>query len=213
MSARDEAHESAFIVLEGIDGSGTTTQVQLLYEELLRRVVDQEVVKTREPYDPVLTKRIRAWLAEPNPPWEALLHAFILDRHVHLRELVIPALDRGAVVICDRYKLSTLVYQPKHNDRALVEQLCDNAIDPDLYVLLDIDASIASVRMASRSATKDAYERDIDFQREIAADYNEALDAETKITGVPAVTINVDNLSILDVHYKVVEAVCEQLGF
>lgn len=200
-----------FIVLEGIDGSGTTTQAQLLCEELRRRYPDREVLQTREPWDGVLTKRIRAWLAEDNPPWKALLHAFVLDRHVHLLECVQPALDRGAIVVCDRYKLSTLVYQPLHNPRELVSELCDDVLDPDLYVLLDIDPQVAATRLASRSVAKDAYEKSLETQTRLAEAYRVALEDERVAAGVPCVALATGTHTILEVSEMVVEAVCGSL--
>jgi dTMP kinase len=203
-----------FIVLEGIDGSGTTTQTQLLCEELRRRHPAREIIQTREPWDTMLTKRIRSWLAMKNPPWAAVLHAFVLDRHIHLLELVRPALDRGAIVVCDRYKLSTLVYQPMHNDRELVQQLCDadSVLDPSMYVLLDIDPQLAAVRVASRSATKDVYERNLELQENLAQQYRKVLQDEQEITGTPCEHLRVERRSILEVHEMVMEAVSDCLG-
>ncbi len=204
--------DRAFIVLEGIDGSGTTTQAGLLCEELRRRT-STEVLQTREPYDGAITARIRAWLSEPSPPWGALLLAFALDRHVHLREVVVPALERGAIVVCDRYKPSTLVYQPKHNELDLVERLCEHEdlIDPDMYVHLDLDADAASARMASRRATKDAYEKNVEFQRELAVDYRRILKAEEE-RGIAYAHLDVNGKSIVQVNDMVVESVCGYLG-
>lgn len=196
--------DSAFIVFEGIDGAGTTTQAGLLVEELRRRQPDREIVQTREPWDHALTKRIRSWLAEENPPWEALLHAFVLDRHVHLRELVEPALERGAIVVCDRYKLSTLVYQPMNNPLDLVERLIASAREPDLYLLLDVDVEAAAMRLAARSSTRDAYERNLETQRTVAEGYRKA----AARYGDRTVHMKVTDQSIMEVSDAVVEHVC-----
>lgn len=204
--------DAAFIVLEGIDGSGTTTQCQLLGEELRRRLGGREVLVTREPYDNVLTRRIREWLKDDDLPHEALLLAFCLDRQIHLREVVEPALRRGAIVVCDRYKLSTLVYQTKNNDEETVYDLCDSSRDPDLYVLLDVDAETAAARMASRSATKDAYERNLDFQRMLAEDYRDRLLEETDDNDACFGTIiDGNDKTILQTHEAIIETVWENL--
>lgn len=100
-----------FIVFEGIDGSGKTTQSKLLCEELRRRGVD--AVWTREPTDGEWGKKIRGIAAggREGTTLEEELSWFLNDREEHLREEVIPALERGAVVVCDRYYHSTMAYQ------------------------------------------------------------------------------------------------------
>ena len=201
--------ESLFIVFEGIDGAGTTTQTQLLFEEMRRRRPHQEIIKTREPYDANVTRRIRTWLAEEDPPYSALLHAFILDRHIHMRERVIPALKRGAIVISDRFKWSTLVYQPRHNPVDLVSRLthCPSIPDPDMYVFLDVDPDVAAGRLAKRSVPKDAYERNVQLQREVAVAYRGVAER----SNIPKIVLEATDMSIMEVAVAVEEAVCGAL--
>ena len=102
-----------FISFEGVDGAGKTTQVNLLADYL--RALGREVVVTREPGGTALGTQIRAMLLTTNPDeeisprTEALL--FAADRAQHVSEVIRPALERGAVVITDRYLDSSLAYQ------------------------------------------------------------------------------------------------------
>lgn len=200
-----------FIALEGIDGSGTTTQCQLLVEELHRRT-RREVIKTREPYDAHLTRRIRQWLTEDAPPRHALLLTFALDRQVHLEEVVLPALKRGAIVVTDRYKLSTSAYQRKHNPWALIEAMLDEAPDPDLTLLLRVAPEEAAARIASRSVPPDVYERSIDFQRYVDEAYMAAAD-HARDGGATVEVVEAKGMSILETHDELTRVVCEHFGF
>ena len=99
-----------FVTFEGLDGAGKTTQVELLRERLEQE--GREVVATREPGGTELGERIRELLlgGVPVSPWaEATL--FAASRAQHVAELIGPALERGAVVLCDRFVDSSLVYQ------------------------------------------------------------------------------------------------------
>ncbi|MGD7788818.1 dTMP kinase [Propionibacteriaceae bacterium Y1700] len=134
-----------FVVFEGGDGVGKSTQVQLLVERL--RDAGVEVVRTFEPGDSLAGKEIRRIVLSPetgdlDPRAEALLYA--ADKAQHLYEVVRPALGRGAVVVCDRYVDSMLAYQGAGRvlDVDEVEQMARWAtadLRPDLTVLLDTD--------------------------------------------------------------------------
>ena len=134
-----------FIVFEGGDGVGKTTQVDRLCAWLAEQ--DREVVRTFEPGDTTVGRRIRRIVLDPatgelSPRAEALLYA--ADKAQHLYAVVRPALARGAVVVCDRYVDSMIAYQGA--GRVLqpgeVEQVARWATEdlrPDLTVLLDVD--------------------------------------------------------------------------
>ncbi|WP_375426611.1 dTMP kinase [uncultured Friedmanniella sp.] len=135
----------AFVVFEGGDGVGKTTQVDRLCRRLER--TGREVVRTFEPGDSPAGHRIRALVLDPatgdlDPRAEALLYA--ADKAQHLHAVVRPALDRGAVVVCDRYVDSMLAYQGAGRVLAAaeVEQVARWAtqdLRPDVTVLLDVD--------------------------------------------------------------------------
>ncbi len=134
-----------FVVFEGGDGVGKSTQVERLCAVLAG--TGREVVRTFEPGDSVLGARIRALVLDLGtgdlaPRAEALLYA--ADKAQHLHEVVLPALRRGAVVVCDRYVDSMLAYQGAGRVLAEdeVEQVARWATEdlrPDLTVLLDVD--------------------------------------------------------------------------
>ena len=132
-----------FVVFEGGDGVGKTTQVDLLCSWLADR--GEEVVRTYEPGDTPVGRIIRRLVLDPAsgdvaPRAEALLYA--ADKAQHLAEVVLPALDRGAVVVCDRYVDSMLAYQGAGRALAAadVEHIARWAtgdLRPHLTVLLD----------------------------------------------------------------------------
>jgi dTMP kinase len=134
-----------FLVFEGGDGVGKTTQVDRLCVSLAD--AGHEVVRTFEPGDSAVGAQIRRLVLDPStadldPRAEALLYA--ADKAQHLHAVVRPALGRGAVVVCDRYVDSMLAYQGAGRvlELAEVEQLARWATEdlrPDLTVLLDVD--------------------------------------------------------------------------
>nr|WP_239579514.1 dTMP kinase [Microlunatus panaciterrae] len=138
-----------FIVFEGGDGVGKSTQADLLCRWLTEAGV--ECVRTFEPGDSLVGTKIRQIVLDPAtgdlaPRAEALLYA--ADKAHHLYELVEPALRRGAVVVCDRYVDSMLAYQGAGRvlDIAEVERVARWAtgdLRPHLTVLLDVDPSEA----------------------------------------------------------------------
>jgi dTMP kinase len=144
-----------FVVVEGGEGAGKSTQVHILSSRLTSAGVN--VTTTREPGGGHLGVAIRRLLLscpdETMPPrTEALL--FAADRSQHVATVIRPALAMGDVVICDRYEDSTWVYQgmarnlgPKVGE---ISQWAADGLTPDLVVLLDIDPRIGLVRAAGR---------------------------------------------------------------
>jgi dTMP kinase len=134
-----------FIALEGGEGAGKSTQLQLLEQWL--RADGHDVVLTREPGATPVGARIRSLLLDPStghvaPRAEAMLYA--ADRAQHVDAVVRPGLERGAVVVTDRYVDSSLAYQGAGRELADAEvarlsQWATGGVRPDLVVLLDID--------------------------------------------------------------------------
>jgi dTMP kinase len=165
-----------FIALEGIDGSGTTTQCRALADALAAR--GHRVTTTREPSPGPIGRLVRASLAadarEIGPAPLALL--FAADRLQHVEQEIEPALRRGEVVVCDRYVLSSFAYQSLDCDPAWVRAINGRARWPDLTLVLELGADRAIERVAAReAATATVRERfDVpEMQRRLAASYRE----------------------------------------
>ncbi len=152
-----------FIVFEGIDGSGKTTQVQLLADFLRSRGI--ETVVTAEPTDLPTGKELRAALSGKKKKSECEMAAlFVLDRIAHnndkengIRALV----EKGVYVICDRYYYSTLAYQGMSTDYAWVKEMnlsCPDIMKPDLCIYLDLLPSQSLERIRKGRESVEIYE-------------------------------------------------------
>ena len=152
----------ALITIEGIEGSGKTTQRLMLAEWLRGR--GYRVRETREPDGTALGEMVRAIFETDGPPPSPLAEVFLFlaARQQHVAEVVRPALARGEVVLSDRYADATLAYQGygRGVDRRLIRELNALATDslrPDLTLLLDLPAEVGLERLAGRRL--DAFER------------------------------------------------------
>jgi dTMP kinase len=168
-----------FIVLEGIDGSGTTTQAARLVASL--RASGHAVVNTREPSDgPIgvvlrqaLTRRL-VGLSD-----RALALLFAADRLDHLASVVEPALAEGKVVVSDRYVLSSLAYQGMRMPLGWVETLNAAARPADLTLYLEVDAGTAARRREGRGGTEELFDAD-EVQRAVARAYGRVVRKHTR---------------------------------
>lgn len=158
------------IAFEGVEGSGKSTQLELLRETLEGR--DIEVVVTREPGGTPAGERVRALLLDPevelDPRAEALL--FAAARAELVAEVIRPALERGAHVLCDRYLHSSLAYQgvARGLGRDPVEEVnrfATGGLLPDLVVLLDLDPAAGLGRRAGKLDRIEA--QDLGFHRRV----------------------------------------------
>lgn len=165
----------SFIVFEGIDGSGTTTQSRRIAEGLRRR--GHRVHETREPSTGPIGAMTRSMLAQGTAETvdaACLALLFAADRLEHLAREIEPALAAGEIVLCDRYVVSSWVYQSLDCDPAWVRRLNERARWPDLTFVFDLDAGVARARVLARGAeTGQVRERfDVDeTQRKLAAGY------------------------------------------
>lgn len=150
-----------FIVFEGIDGAGKSTQIAKLAQSLSAR--GREVLITAEPTDGVTGKMLRAALSgkEQRTPYE-MAALFVLDRIYHNKEIA-AALAAGKDVICDRYYYSSLAYQGSICDFEWVRHMnyeCAEIRHPDLCVFLDLSPKVALSRIAARGEAKEIYEKE-----------------------------------------------------
>lgn len=171
-----------FITFEGPEGSGKTTQIALLADWLRAQGLD--VLATREPGGTAIGDRIRTILLDPvatemQPQAEALL--FSAARAQLVRQVIQPHLQRGGVVLCDRYADSTMAYQGYgHNlDRGQVQAItafATGGLVPDLTVFLDLDVD-AGLRRKAQDAGADAGQwnrmerKDLDYHRRVREGY------------------------------------------
>lgn len=150
-----------FITFEGGEGAGKSTQIKRLADKLRRKGYDTLV--TREPGGSPGAEALRhvilSGAAEPfGPRMEALL--FAAARSDHVEQVIRPAVERGAVVLCDRFVDSSRVYQgAAEEDRAFVsvlERVAVNGLMPDMTLIFDIDAEIGLSRAAARRGAGEA---------------------------------------------------------
>jgi dTMP kinase len=153
-----------FIVFEGIDGSGKSTQVELLAEHL--RSQNREVYVTRQPSDRFIGKAIRKVLSrEVSIPPQSLAGLFLADRYDHIlgEDGLLSKLDAGIDVICDRYFWSSFAYHGLDMEIQFVIDIHKEIFDlltPDITLFIDILPEVSIQRIANRSDQRDLFEKE-----------------------------------------------------
>lgn len=171
-----------FITLEGGEGAGKTTQSDLLVQTLGTRGIG--VLRTREPGGSPGAELLRGILLGGAIDWapraETLLH--FAARAEHVAKTVLPAIEAGTWVICDRFYDSTMAYQGygQGTDRAFIaEQIRLLGITPDLTLVLDVPEPVATARMRQRGGDADRYERlDAGFHARVRQGFREIAAAQ-----------------------------------
>ena len=155
--------EGLFITFEGTDGSGKSTQTRLLAARLEEQ--GWNVLLTREPGGSTGAEEIRSLVLEGLPErWsaETEILLFTAARRDHMEKIILPALAKGKIVICDRFVDSTRMYQGLRREdlRTAVDTLTELMIErqPDLTILLDMDAHIGHARAKSRNTLEERFE-------------------------------------------------------
>lgn len=164
-----------FIVLEGIDGAGTTSQTERLLGWLASH--GRRVHRTAEPSGGPIGRLIRSFLSAAATPLEprAMALLFAADRRDHLQREIEPLLAEGTIVLCDRYVLSSLAYQTVAGvPHAVVAQANAEIRRPDLTLFFSLPVSIAAQRRIERASTVEIYDADSVQQRVAAAYEREA---------------------------------------
>ena len=142
--------KGCLIVFEGIDGTGKSTQLQLLNKHLSASGLD--VVSTKEPTEGVYGRKIRAlYNNRHGVTLEEELGLFIKDRQDHVHTLIDPALAEKKVILCDRYYLSTIAYQgAAGSDIEAIARMNNFAPEPDLALLFELDPEISIKRITQK---------------------------------------------------------------
>jgi dTMP kinase len=194
------------IVLEGIDGSGTTTQLDAVVAFL--GSLGQRAVATREPSQGPIGRLLREALLGRLPmpdgsPMDGRTMAllFAADRVDHLQREVEPHLSQGTSVVSDRYVLSSLAYQAEETDRAWVAGLARGVLTPDITVLLDVPIVVAARRREAAGRPVERYDGE-SYLAKVAENYRELARGNTSV-------VVVDGSGTVD---EVTAAVCQAVA-
>jgi dTMP kinase len=213
--------QGLFLTLEGLDGSGKTTQIRLLDAWLRKRGLN--TLLTRQPGGTATGDRIRALLLDSGSQGLAPMAEMALmfaDRAQAIAEVIAPALAEGRVVLCDRFTDSTEAYQGGGRELGsevvlkLHETIC-SGLKPDLTILLlpSLEASLSRARRrnqrteAETGTNEDRFEQEADsFHRRVWDKYKEIAARE------PERVVRIEgNLTINEIHEQIAEAVAELL--
>lgn len=205
--------KGTFISFEGIEGTGKSTQAKLLYTYLREKGAD--VILTEEPGGTQISVKIREVLLsvehkEMSPLTELLLYN--ASRAQHIQEVIMPALDRGAFVITDRFTDSTLAYQGY--GRGLDLQLIDSIdliatgrLKPDITLLLDLDVQTGLKRNRGINKTDRLELEDVPFHERVRNGYHMLAAKEPTRIKLISVTAGID-----EIHRSIIHIISGVLG-
>lgn len=158
--------KNRFIVFEGIDGAGKGTIISEVKKILLEHgIPNEKILVTCEPTNGAYGVKVRQLLKKsfsPESNARLFLELYVKDRAEHLQKEIIPALKQGKIILCDRYKYSTFVYQLLQGiPLEEIKKLHSDFIVPDLVFVFDVSAEISLRRIKSDSKRKgfDSFER------------------------------------------------------
>lgn len=180
--------QGKFIVFEGHEGSGKTTQIEILKSYLNGRGID--AVYTKEPgYVPEIRTLLLNKDVRLEPETELLL--FAADRSEHIRKFVQPNIDAGKVVICDRYTASTFAYQVHGRglngpDCASINEFAGGGLEPDLWVWLQIKPDEGLARVAEKRQLDRIEENSHEFFQRVNSGYNTFMAPRSNVCEIDA---------------------------
>jgi dTMP kinase len=160
-----------FLIFEGLDGSGQSTQAQLLENRLQKE--GRQVLLTKEPTNSLIGGLIRGALTSewsPDPPTLQLLLA--ADRGHHLHRQILPALQQGRIVISDRYYLSALAYGSLNLERDWLRKINAHFLEPDCGFYLKVDPHTCLQRILDNRFELELFEKESELRR-VARAYEE----------------------------------------
>lgn len=177
--------KGTFITIEGPDGAGKTSVIQALLPKL-EEALKQTIVATREPGGSRIAEEIRELILNPENTemdvrTEALLYA--AGRRQHLVEKIIPALEAGEIVICDRFVDSSLAYQGVARgigveQVAAINQFATDGLTPDMTLYLDVEADVGLARINQNKVNRQfdrLDQEDLSFHQQVRSAYLDLL--------------------------------------
>jgi len=176
-----------FITFEGIDGCGKSTQLSIAAERL--RGEGFPILVTREPGGTPIAEKIREILISPENSEmvnECELLLYLAARAQHVREKIIPALNEGKIVLCDRFQEATFAYQGFGRNFPLeylkgLNNFATGSLFPDCTFIFDISESVSRNRLEAMNKGKDRLEQNgLDFYRKIRNGYHQLASEEPK---------------------------------
>lgn len=175
---------SLFISFEGGEGSGKSTQMRLLVDDLQRQGFEVEV--TREPGGTTLGERVRdVMFAEDKPVPTPVTMAFLLaaSRHELVQRVIRPALAADKIVLCDRFADSTLAYQAygqglSHEDMRALIRIATEGTTPDVTLLVDVAPLVGLQRVSVRGDGNHVDAEDAAFHERVRAGYLQMIQSE-----------------------------------
>lgn len=169
------------VVFEGPNGCGTTTHWLLAAKFLIQK--DLSIITTREPGGTKYGEKLRKHLLDPDPDWQELeprteYFHLCASRSHNVNKRIIPALESGKIVLCDRFFASSIVFQGYAGNKDLLEaieninSLATYGVQPDLRIILNIDYKVAQKRLGQQDKGVDKFEKKEDqFQLEVSRAY------------------------------------------
>jgi len=205
--------KGTFISFEGIEGTGKSTQAKLLYNYLREKGAD--IILTEEPGGTQISVKIREVLLsvehkEMSPLTELLLYN--ASRAQHIQEVIMPALDKGAIVITDRFTDSTLAYQGygRGLDLQLIDSidlLATGRLKPDITLLLDLDVQTGLKRNRGINKTDRLELEDVPFHERVRNGYHMLAAHDPARIKLISVTAGID-----EIHRSIIHIISGVLG-
>lgn len=169
-----------FIVFEGLDGAGKSTQVDMLVKRMQEAIAisgsGQKVIKTMEPAGTELGSALRELMHSDNSlTMETRLWLIMAAREQHVQTVILPAIKNGDIVVCDRFRESTMAYQGAGGISPKIISALDNLatknIQPNMVIYLDLPAEIALERSKKRQEEPSVYEKKKGFMEKVLLRY------------------------------------------
>lgn len=171
-----------FIDFDGVDGSGTSSQVYWLLQKIEELDKYQDILKTHEPWKSTEIKRKLAEDKELYSDVNEMSRLFVEDRIIHCHRLISPTVEAGTIVVNSRYHLSTYAFQQAQGaplDKLISMHKNVGIILPDITFFLDVSWETASKRIEKRGAKKEKFEQE-EFAKKVIENYRDLVELAQK---------------------------------